>query len=153
MADDPLSVFRKPPITPRAITSAPSSPIPIPQPHPDDRRQEYKAFEGKDRVDGIKLRRRKGAISYILMYSYIHSVGFDDDDETCLILIVSGYHIEIRGRNLNRIADAIQGHYCSSIQEFRADRFVLPEPIDPSVTIVESISVEIVHGNGEREPG
>lgn len=135
-------------------TKAPSAPpaISIPQPHPNDRRDEYKAFETKDRVEGLAIRRRKGQLSYIMMHNYIHSVGFDDDDSTLLLLVVSGYHIEIRGRNLVPIAEAIQMRCCRFIQEFRPDRFAVAEPADPKTPFIESISVELVHPNGEREP-
>jgi hypothetical protein len=42
---------------------------------------------------------------------------------------------------------------CDYIQEFRADRFVIPEPKDPAAPYVESISVEILHGGGKPEAG
>src|SRR5689334_11693217 len=139
MSDDPLSIFRKRPVVPRPVTPAPPAPSVVSS--SEDGRDAYEAFDVKDRVEGIAIRRRKGAMSYAIMYNYIHSVVYDDDSWTCLFLTVSGLHIEIRGRNLRPLADAIRLRCCDFIQEFRADRFLLPEPVDQSAPFVESISI------------
>ena len=153
MAEDPLSAIRKRLVAPKPHAAAPVPTAPTPRQSLGDGREAYKAFYTHDRPDGLWLRRRKGAMSYAIMYNYIHSIVFDDDEGTSLLLQVSGYHIELLGRNLHSIVDAVIRRACACIQEFRSDRFFMPEPVDRAAPFVERISVEILHGNGERDAG
>jgi len=151
MAEDPLSRF----ITSKLRTK--SAPEPVSRPplppslvvnHELDGREAYEPFGVKDRVEGLAFRRAKGELSHAIMYNYIHSVAFDDDSWSSIHMTVSGMAIEIHGRNLRPISEAIRLRCCDFVQVFRADRFVLPEPIDETAPCIERITVEVLHGIG-----
>jgi hypothetical protein len=150
MAEDTLSRF----ITGRLRSKPAPEPAAKPASPPSlvvnhDRREAYEPFDVKDRVEGgLAIRRRKGALSHAIMYNYIHSVAFDDDSWSSIHITVSGMAIEIHGRNLRPIAEAIRLRCCDFVQEYRADRFILPEPVDDNAPFIESISVEVLHAIG-----
>lgn len=147
MGDDPLSRFTGKFLSkPKPVAGAkppPAAPALVVNHEPEGRKP-YEAFDVKDRVEGIAIRRRKGALSHAIMYHYIHSVAFDDDEWTSIHMTVSGMAIEIHGRNLRPIAEAIRLRCCDYVQEYRSDRFLLPE--DRDAPYIEVISVEVLHG-------
>lgn len=155
MADDPLtrfsSMFRsKPPAGPGAPPVAPPT---VGPPVPHDGREAYEVFDAKDKAytHGFDIRctSRGGALSYLVMYSHLHVVAYDRKNWTRIFITVSGLAIEIRGRNLRAIVEAIRTRTCHFIQEYSEDEHILPQPADPGAPFIESISVEVIGG---KEP-
>ncbi len=58
----------------------------------------------------------------------------------------------IKGRNLGRLMLAPALKSCATIQDFNGGKFMLPQPEDPEAPFVESISVEILRGDGKPTP-
>jgi hypothetical protein len=145
MGDDPLSRFTSKFLAKPPPVKASTPPPALVVNHEPEGRKAYEAFDVKDRVEGIAIRRRKGALSHAVMYHCIHSIAFDDDDWSSLHITVSGMVIEIHGRNLRPVAEAIRLRCCDFVQEYRPDRFILPEPVDHNAPFIESISVEVLH--------
>ena len=156
MADDPLTRFTdkfrpKPPTEPRTPPSAAYGPVPLPR---ADGREAYEAFDAKDRAyaHGFDIRcSRNGALSYVIMYSYIHALAYDRRSWTRIFITVSGLAIEIHGRNLRPIVDALRTRTCDFIQEYSEDEHVLPQPADNAAAFIESISVEVIGGQTKEE--
>jgi len=148
---DVLDRFRKRVDPRRELEAPPASPAAPPAPvHPGDGREPYVAFGAKDNVNDLVIRlARPGALSQALPYHYLTGYSFDDGTWTILFLTGNGLGIEIRGRNLKPIVDAIQLRKCEFIQEYRAERFQRPPPADQP--LVESISVEVLQGPGAPE--
>jgi hypothetical protein len=133
MADDPLTRFssmfrRAQPVSEAKL--APASPAAPPP--PEQGRQAYEAFDAKDRAYAhgfdIRCTSRQGALSYIVMYNYIHTLAYDRRSWTRIFITVSGLAIEIRGRNLRPIVDALRTRTCDFIQEYSEDEHICRSP-------------------------
>jgi hypothetical protein len=144
--------FRKR-VDPHRELDLPRAPNPAPPPapvHPGDAREPYAAFGAKDNVNDLVIRlARPGALSQALPYHYLTGYSFDDGSWTLLFLTGNGLGIEIRGRNLKPIVDAIELRKCQFIQEYSAAKFQGPPA--PDAPFVESISVEVLQGPATPE--
>jgi hypothetical protein len=152
MADDPLTrftgMFRSK--TPPAPEPQPLPAAPAAVPPPQDGREAYEAFDAKDKAYAhgfdIRCTIRESALSYVVMYNYLHTLAYNRRTWTRIFITVSGLAIEIRGRNLRPIIEAIRMRTCEFIQEYSQDEHILPEPLDPSAPFIGSISVEVIGG-------
>ena len=159
MADDPLARFtgmfrsKSPP-----VPGASPSPAPAGSPaaaRPQDGREAYEAFDAKDKAytHGLDIRctSRDGSLSYAIMYNYIHTLAYDRRTWTRIFITVSGLGVEIRGRNLRPVVDAIRTRTCQFIQEYSEAEHILPQPADDTAPFIESISVEVIGGQAPRD--
>jgi hypothetical protein len=150
MADDPLTKFTSM-VRPRSPAS-PESQQPPPTPpavsKDQDGREAYEAFDAKDKAHAhgldIRCTSRLGALSYLVMYGHLSAVAYDRRTWTRIFMTANALAIEIRGRNLRLIVEAIRIRTCSFIQEYSQDEHILPLPVDPDAPFIESISVEVI---------
>jgi hypothetical protein len=152
--DDPLSLFRKKPAVPTPRTPAPPPAIAVPRPTPGDSRQAYDAyvpFENKVRATNVEISCSRSRLSYFFDYALI-SVPILTHAGDRIYFNGAGYAVTITGRNLRPLMLALRMHSCATIQDFSAELFILPEPIDRAAPFVERISVEVLHGKRERPP-
>ena len=116
-------------------------------------RELYKALAATEEATShgfdIRCTSRQGGLSYSVPYNYIHNLAYDRRTWTRIFITVSGLAIEIHGRNLRAIVEAIRTRTCHFIQEYSEDEHILPQPADPSAPFIESISVELIGG---KEP-
>ena len=159
MADDPLTkftgMFRRGAPAPAPAPAAQPRSAGSPAARPQDGREAYEAFDAKDKAyaHGLDIRctSRDGALSYVVTYNYLHTLAYDRRSWTRIFITVSGLGVEIRGRNLRPVVDAIRTRTCEFIQEYAADEHILPQPADDTAPFVESISVEVIGGDGPRD--
>jgi hypothetical protein len=147
MADDDFSKFRETLVSnlPRPSRSRPSPPPATGLIHKP--REAYKAFAVQDRPkEALELRRRIGTPSHAVTYNFLHNVTYDRGIWTRLCLTVSGLAIDIRGRNMGPIPDAVWNRQCVYIQEFSEEEFLPLDPASANEPFIESISVTVLHG-------
>jgi hypothetical protein len=127
---DPLAPFRTSPL---AKSPAPRAPEAV------TGSRLYEAFNAKDnqRHGRLKIFSKKGGMAHAPRYSYLPDVCFDSDDYTGFILITSTMLVKVKGRNLRPVAQAILLDTCEFIQEFREDKFDMPN--DKEAPFIESI--------------
>lgn len=155
MADDTLtrftSRFRRTP----AGSEAPPPPTPPATPQGQEGREAYEAFDAKDRAHAhgfdIRCTSRNGALSYLVMYGHLSAVAYDRRSWTRIFMTANALAIEIRGRNLRPIIEAVRLRTCNFIQEYSKDEHILPEPVDTTAPFIESISVEVMVGPAARD--
>ena len=115
-----------------------------------DAREAYEALAvtGEACARGIEIRctSRGGAISYAVTYNSLHRVSYNRLIWTRIFMWAGRLTIEIRGRNLQPIIEAIRTRTCGFIQEYSEDEHIRPETIDLDAPFIESISVEVIGG-------
>jgi hypothetical protein len=128
MQSDPLALFRKAPVLDRQE----SEPLPV---SGDD---EYAAFHAVDR-DQKRLSARAVGLAWVhASYSFLQYVTEDAGRGRMFYIIYGFMVIEVRGRNLSPVVDAIRRDACAFIQQFDPARW--PKPKDKSLPIIDSIT-------------
>ena len=102
--------------------------------------QEYIAFDAKDRVDRLKIRRANDP-TRSPGYHYLLDVVYDGAYGTNFVLLYTYMMVMVRGRNLQPVIAALEMSTADFIQEFDADKWRKPE--DEKAAIIESIEVVI----------
>jgi hypothetical protein len=130
--NDPLAAFRKKPSGPGSETAPPETP------------EGYVAFDAKDKVDRLKIR-RANATTRSPGYAYLLDVVYDGAYGTNFVLVYTFLMVMVRGSNLQPVVTALQMGTADFIQEFDADRWQIPK--DDKAPFIESIEV-VVQENG-----
>ena len=140
---DPLAQFRRKPIAGVGTSRA----------TPTGQSDEYVAFDAKDRLDRLRIRRAM-APTRAPGYAYLLDVVYDGPYGTNFVLVFTFMVVLVRGRNLQPVVAALEGGMAEFIQEFDPDRW--KAPADPNAPFIESIEV-VVKEEGppisEAEPG
>ena len=138
---DPLAQYRRKPI----VSSGPAS-------GPPTGEDDYVAFDAKDKLDRLRIRRAM-APTRSPGYAYLLDVVYDGPYGTNFVLVFTFMIVLVRGRNLQPVVAALESAMADFIQEFDADRWKVPT--DPKAPFIESIEV-IVKEDGpplaEAEP-
>lgn len=98
----------------------------------------YKA--GDNQLVRLKIRPKDRAWER-LSYGYLQRMIEDGIYGTLVVLIYSAAAVVIKGKNLQPIADAIDGETCEFIQEFDPARWAMPT--DDKVPFIEELSVHV----------
>ena len=125
---DPLAQYRKQPPGAAAETTAARD------------ADEYAAFEAKDRVERLKIRRANDP-TRSPGYAYLLDVVYDGSYGTNFVLVYTFLMVLVRGRNLQPVILALEMGTAEFIQEFDADRW--QEPKDGKLPFIESIEVVV----------
>jgi hypothetical protein len=137
MAIDPLAKFRKGTTSDKPAASLPQETGGLPP---------YVAFEAKDKIKRLEIRRVMGAYR-TPAYAYLLDIVFDGLHGTELVLLYSFMMIKIKGENLHPVTLAIQKGNCDFIQDFDPRAFAPPAPDAPRID-----RIEIIVKGGEEEP-
>ena len=127
--DDPLKEFRRPGAR-RAEKPA--------EPPRKDGRKSYQAFDAKDKLVCLEIRRVLGT-THAPTYAYLLNIAFDHEFFTNFVLSYSFMQVKVRGKNLKDVIAALKMRKCEFIQDFHPGRYERPKPDEP---IIESITVE-----------
>ena len=130
---DPLAQFRKKPPTQSG-----------PPPRSAEVKAAYVAFDGKDKLDRLRIRRANAA-TRSPGYAYLLDVVYDGEFGTEIVLVYTYMMVLIRGRNLQTLVIALEISTADFIQEFDSDRWEMPA--DKSAAFVESIEVVVKAGD------
>ena len=162
MSDDPLIRFTaKLRPASQAAPAAPKSTLPpgLLVEHSTQGRQAYEAyeaFENEVRTTSVEIRCHRTGLSYVIQYAQMSAIVFNFRTGAEMFFSGGGFGVTIQGRNLRQMLMALRLHTCGTIQDFHADAFVLPEPVDPQAPFVENLTVEVLHpgrpGDAAREP-
>jgi hypothetical protein len=145
---DPFAPYRKKPLSEAEETPPPKG------------GDEYLAFDAKDKVDRLRIR-RASAPTRAPGYAYLLDLVYDGPYGTEIVLVYTFLMVIVRGKNLLPVVMAIEMGTADYIQQFDADRWQRPK--DDKAPIIDSIEV-IVQENGPsisssektgkgREPG
>lgn len=129
--NDPLAQYRKTPIGSGAGTKPPIT-------------DEYAAFDAKDKVDRLKIRRANDP-ARLPGYAYLLDVVSDGPYGTNFVLVYTFLMVLVRGKNLQNVVKALEMGTAEYIQEFDPDRW--QKPTDEQAPFIESIEV-VVQENG-----
>lgn len=103
----------------------------------------YAAFDAKDKVDRLRIRRVMDP-TRSPGYAYLLDVVYDGPYGTNFVLVYTFMMVLVRGRNLQTVIAALEGGMADFIQEFDADRWETPK--DPAAPFIESIEVIVQEG-------
>src|SRR6266853_6262648 len=126
--DDPLAQFRKKPPGPGSEATPPQTP------------EGYVAFDAKDKVDRLKIRRPNDP-TRSPGYAYLLDVVYDGEYGTNFVLVYTFLMVMVRGRNLQNIIMALEMGTADFIQEFDPERW--QKPTDEKAPFIESIEVVV----------
>lgn len=126
MSGDPLAPYRK-----RAASVAGEAPPPRPP-------GEYVAFDAKDMVARLKIRRATEP-TRSPGYAYLLDVVYDGPFGTSFTLVFTFLMVFVRGRNLQPVIAALEMNTADFIQEFDASKW--QKPTDEKAPFIESIKV------------
>lgn len=121
-------------------------PLATPPPAQENRHgdsEPYEAFGTKDKTHRLDVRCENG-LAHSLAYAYLVNITYDRRDYTRIFLTGSGLVVNIKGKRLRPIVDALKLHTCEFIQAFDADAF--PQPTDAAAPLVQNIVVEVIRG-------
>lgn len=141
--DDPLAQYRRP--------GAKRAEKPVEVPPSKSGRKSYLAYEAKDKLLCLEIRRVLGT-THAPTYAYLLNLSFDHEYYTGFVLYFSFLQVKVRGRNLREVINAIKMRNCEFIQDFHAGEYEQPKPDEP---IIESITVEwrdpMMNGRGSEK--
>ena len=144
---DPLAQYRKKPVGPSEQTPPPTS------------GDEYLAFEAKDRVERLRIR-RANAPTRTPGYNYLLDVVYDGPFGTNFVLVYTFMMVCVRGHNLQPIIASLELGTTDFIQEFDPARWQKPK--DEKAPFISSIEVLVQENgppisesekNGKEKPG
>lgn len=136
---DPLSQWRRNPIPAKKSAGADSPPI-----TPQGARNSYRAYEGKDNVMRLLIK-RANAPERSPLYADLADVISDGRFGTNFVLLFGVVIASVRGKNLQELVTSLRNHTIDFIQEFDPDLWDLPS--DSSVPIIESIEIHVPDGS------
>lgn len=122
---DPLAAFRRKPI--EAANQ------------PAKAAQAYVAFEGKDRVERLQIRRAL-APTRAPRYLHLYDLAFDGEFGTNFVLYYEHMIVMVRGKNLQTLVSALINGTVDFIQEYHPDIWDKPAA---DAAIIESIEVAV----------
>jgi hypothetical protein len=131
MEHDPLAAFRKKPLTGGNV------------PATGKEKEVYVAFDAKDKVDRLRIRRAAGP-TRSPGYDYLLDVVYDGGYGTNFVLIYTFIMIVVKGRNLQSVISALEMRTADFIQEFDPR---WEKPTDKTAPFIETIEV-IVQDSG-----
>lgn len=134
--NDPLSQFRR-----RVPGSAT-------EPTPPKGADDYAAFDAKDKVDRLKIRRANDP-TRSPGYAYLLDIVYDGPYGTNFVLVYTFLMVLVKGRNLQNVITALEMGTADFIQEFDADRWQVPT--DSKAPFIESIEVVVQEGSGPEQ--
>jgi hypothetical protein len=126
--NDPLAQHRRNPVSPTAAETPPKDV------------NEYVAFEARDRVDRLKIRRANDP-TRSPGYSYLLDVVYDGEFGTNFVLVYTYMMVLVRGKNLQPVITALEMSTANFIQEFDPDKW--KKPADAKAPVIESIEVVV----------
>jgi len=126
--NDPLAQYRKKPAGDGSETAPPLSP------------EGYVAFDGKDRVSRLRIR-RANAPSRSPGYAYLLDIVYDGEYGTNFVLFYTYMMVLVKGKNLQHLIIALEMGTADFIQEFDPDRW--QKPSDEKAAFIESIVVAV----------
>ena len=126
--DDPLAQYRRPGVR------RPERPAP----ERAGGKPPYVAFEGKDKLLSLDIRRVRGT-THSPRYNYLLNVAYDHGIYETFVLYYSFMQVKVRGRNLREVITAINLHKCEYIQDFHPGEYEQPKPNEP---LIEAIMIE-----------
>lgn len=109
----------------------------------------YVAFEAKDRVERLRIRRAM-APARSPGYAYLLDVVHDGPYGTNFVLVYTFLMVLVRGRNLQAVVAALEAGTAAYLQEFDPDLW--PQPPGPAAPFIESIEV-VVQESGASVAG
>jgi hypothetical protein len=128
MAVDPLAQFRKKPA--EATTGAAAAGPGV-----------YEAFKAVDRRQyRLSIRPANRAWERVT-YSYLLRIVEDGAFGTEIALVYTFMVVVIKGKNLQPVAEAINGEGCEFIQEYDRDKW--EKPTDQAAPFIESIEIHV----------
>src|ERR1700733_13934944 len=93
--NDPLAAYRKKPVGPAAQTTTPK------------KEDGYVAFDAKDKVDRLKIR-RANAPTRSPGYAYLLDIIYDGPYGTNFVLVYTFLMVLVRGKNLQGLVTALE---------------------------------------------
>ena len=133
MAVDPLASFRKKP------APAGSGPV-LASSTPPKEASGYVAFEGKDKVPRLRIR-RANAQTQSPGYAFLLNIAYDGDFGTNFVLFYTFMAVLVEGRNLQTLISALELGNVDFMQEFDPDLW--EKPTDDKAAFIESIKVVV----------
>jgi len=100
----------------------------------------YVAFDAKDKVARLKIR-RKADPTRSPGYAYLLDVVYDGTFGTNFVLVYTFMMVLVRGKNLQPVIMALEMSTAEFIQEFDPDKWEKPK--DEKVPFIESIEVVV----------
>lgn len=134
--NDPLAQFRRKPIVPSGQTKPPIG------------TDEYVAFNAKDKVDRLKIRRANDP-TRSPGYAYLLDIAYDGPFGTNFVLFYTFMIVLVEGRNLQGLTSALEMGTVEFIQEFDPDRWTKPK--DELAPFIESIQVVVQEKGSNSE--
>jgi hypothetical protein len=132
MAHDPLSQFRKTPVTPKGGMLPPQE------------SDEYAAFGTKDKVRRLRIRSAT-ALTHSPGYNLLLDIVSDGRLGTHFILVYNVLLVKVQGKNLQKMVFAIENGMADFVQEFDPERW--QKPADVEAAFIESIEIKIPEGS------
>ena len=127
--DDPLAQYRRPGAK---RTQKPA------EPPPKGGRKSYQAFDAKDKLVCLDIRRVLGT-THSPTYAYLLNIAHDHDYFTNFVLYYSFMQVKVRGKNLKDVITAIKLRKAEFIQDFHPGEHEPPKAGEP---VIDSITVE-----------
>jgi hypothetical protein len=136
-------------------------PAPIGTPAPEEHAaapaegglQPYKAFDSKDNVERLQVRRVLGP-THAPAYGYLLDISYDRDFGTNFVLFYSfGLIVQVRGRHLQNVVQSLILGTCQFIQEFHEEVHETPADDEPVVTSIEVVVKASADAMSEAEQG
>jgi hypothetical protein len=148
MNGDPLDKFRKKPVSAPGENPPPKTP------------DEYVAFDAKDSVDRLRIRRAND-LTRAPGYNSLLDVVYDSQFGTQFTLVFTFMMVFVHGRNLQPVIAALEMGTADFIQEYDSNRWPMPKddkaPLIESIKIVEgetgSSSPQSEKSSKEKQPG
>jgi hypothetical protein len=97
----------------------------------------YEAYKADRAMERLEIR-RSGQLAYVVAYRYLLYMTHDEQKGTTINLVFSFMVVEIRGRNLQPVMNAIADGRCDFIRDFDARAYPPPAP---DQSIIESIKI------------
>lgn len=130
---DPLAAYRKTPPAPAGVVNPPQGGA------------EYIAYSAKDRVRRLKIR-PANAMTHSPGYNLLLDIAYDGSHGTNIMLVFTVMMVMVQGRNLQKLAFALENDMAEYIQEFDPDKWA--RPTDATAPVIESIEIKITEGKG-----
>lgn len=135
--NDPLAQYRKKPIG--SVTEPPQVKGP----------EEYVAFDVKDKVDRLSIRKADGQ-ARTPSYGYLLDIAHDEPGTSFMLYYSYMLMVLVVGRNLKPVIMAIQMGTAEFIQEYDPARW--PKPKDDKAPFIESIEFIVEQGGPSGTP-
>ncbi len=128
--NDPLAQYRRAATT-RATTI---------EPQPSHGKKPYEAYDKQGKPSLFTEIRSLAQPSQAPQARFLLSVIFSEGTEEAFTLIYSFQAVEVRGRNLQEVRQAMQHGRCSFLQEYDEQRYHVPGQGEPVITSIRFIT-------------